>query len=368
MKVMGCSRMTEKIIELDNISVTFKQKDQTIEAVKNVSLDINKGDVYGIVGYSGAGKSTLVRVINLLQKPSSGKAVINGDVFYENIDGHEKIIEINKLRKKRRKIGMIFQHFNLLNEQTVVQNVAFALKHSSLKEKEITKKSLDLLKLVGLEERANAYPSQLSGGQQQRVAIARALANDPEILISDEGTSALDPKNTIQILDLLKRLNNELGLTVVLITHEMEAVKRIADRVAVMENGEIIETGNLLDIFVHAKHKLTREFVGTESGSAKALATLKAAKLVQLDSDQECIQLTYIGSSVSESLIVKLYKDFDIIASIIYGNIEILQETPVGALFVIVKGSAENREKAITFLKEQDIIVTKVEAGEIFNG
>lgn len=368
MKVMGCGKMTEKIIELDNISVTFKQKDQTIKAVKNVSLNINKGDIYGVVGYSGAGKSTLVRVINLLQKPSSGKAVINGDVFYENIDGHEKIIEINKLRKKRRKIGMIFQHFNLLNEQTVVQNVEFALKHSLLKEKEITKKSLDLLKLVGLEDRANAYPSQLSGGQQQRVAIARALANDPEILISDEGTSALDPKNTIQILDLLKRLNNELGLTVVLITHEMEAVKRIADRVAVMENGEIIETGNLLEIFVHAKHKLTREFVGTESRSAKALATLKGTKPLQFDSDQECIQLTYIGSSVSESLIVKLYKDFDIVASIIYGNIEILQGTPVGALFVIIKGSAENREKAISFLKKQDIIVTKVEAGEVFNG
>ncbi|KRM96776.1 ABC transporter, ATP-binding protein [Liquorilactobacillus aquaticus DSM 21051] len=360
--------MTEKIIELDNISVTFKQKNQTIEAVKNVSLDINRGDIYGIVGYSGAGKSTLVRVINLLQKPTSGKAKINGDLFYENTDGHEKVIETNKLRKKRRKIGMIFQHFNLLNEQTVVQNVEFALKHSSLKEKEIASKALDLLKLVGLEDRANAYPSQLSGGQQQRVAIARALANDPEILISDEGTSALDPKNTIQILDLLKRLNNELGLTVVLITHEMEAVKRIADRVAVMENGEIIETGNLLDIFTNAKHKLTREFVGTESASSKALATLKAAKLVQLDDDQECIQLTYIGSSVSESLIVKLYKDFDVIANIIYGNIEILQGTPVGALFVIVKGSVENRKKAIKFLKEQDIIVTKVEEGEVFNG
>ncbi|GAJ26425.1 methionine ABC transporter [Liquorilactobacillus sucicola DSM 21376 = JCM 15457] len=360
--------MAEKIIELDNISVTFKQKDKTIEAVKNVSLNINKGDIYGIVGYSGAGKSTLVRVINLLQQPSSGRAKINGDLFYEKIDGNEKVIPLKKLREKRRKIGMIFQHFNLLNEQTVVQNVAFALKHSSLKEKEIKAKALDLLKLVGLEERADAYPSQLSGGQQQRVAIARALANDPEILISDEGTSALDPKNTVQILDLLKRLNKELGLTVVLITHEMEAVKRIADRVAVMENGEVIETGGLLDIFTNAKHHLTREFVGTESGSAKALATLQAANLVELDDDQECIQLTYIGAAVSESLIVKLYKDFDIVANIIYGNIEILQGTPVGALFVIIKGSAENRERATAFLKKQDIIINKVEEGELVNG
>ncbi|KRL00852.1 methionine ABC transporter ATP-binding protein [Liquorilactobacillus capillatus] len=360
--------MAEKIIELDKISVTFKQKKQTIEAVRNVSLTINKGDIYGIVGYSGAGKSTLVRVINLLQRPSSGSAKINGDLFYEKIGNHEKVIDSKKLRKKRRKIGMIFQHFNLLNEQTVVQNVAFALKHSSLKEKEIKEKALNLLQLVGLEERADSYPAQLSGGQQQRVAIARALANDPEILISDEGTSALDPKNTLQILDLLKRLNEELGLTVVLITHEMEAVKRIADRVAVMEKGEVLETGDLLDIFINAKHKLTREFIGTEKESAKALATLGKSKLVKLGDDQECVQLTYIGSAVGESLIVKLYKDFGVVASIIYGNVEILQETPVGSLFVIIKGSTAKRKQAIEFLKKQDIIVTRVKEGEVLNG
>ncbi|WP_310652391.1 methionine ABC transporter ATP-binding protein, partial [Lactobacillus jensenii] len=256
------------IIELNNISVTFKQKKETIKAVDGVTLKIQKGDIFGILGFSGAGKSTLVRTINLLQKPSAGDVIVQGTSFVKN---GQVAISGKELQKRRRKIGMIFQSFNLLNETSVLENVAFALRHSNLSDEEIEEKSLRLLELVDLKEKADFYPSQLSGGQKQRVAIARALANDPEILLSDEATSALDPQNTNQILDLLKKLNKELGLTIVLITHQMEAVKKIANRVAVMEHGHLIEEGSLKQIFLEPKKELTRNFVG---GSSAAISTL----------------------------------------------------------------------------------------------
>jgi len=209
--------MSNPIISLNHIDVTFYQKKRTIEAVKDVSITINRGDVYGIVGYSGAGKSTLVRVINLLQEPTNGSVVVNDETFFQaDKETNKKIrIKTTDLRNRRRKIGMIFQHFNLLNERTVTENVAFALQHSKLTPDQKKVKVTELLKLVDLTDRAEQFPSQLSGGQKQRVAIARALANDPEILISDEATSALDPKTTNQILSLLKKLNEELGLTIV---------------------------------------------------------------------------------------------------------------------------------------------------------
>ena len=218
-------------IDLKNITVQFGQN----KAVNDVSLEINKGDIYGVIGFSGAGKSTLVRTINLLQYPSAGSVEVNGTVLFKD---NKLQISKKQLQEKRRKIGMIFQNFNLLNEETVIENVAFALQHSRLSDQELEEKSLHLLELVGLKDKADFYPAQLSGGQQQRVAIARALANDPDILISDEATSALDPKTTNQILDLLYDLNKKLGLTVVLITHEMDAVKRVANKIAVMENAE----------------------------------------------------------------------------------------------------------------------------------
>ena len=240
--------MSETIIQLDHIDITFHQKKRVIEAVKDVSVSINRGDIYGIVGYSGAGKSTLVRVINLLQIPTAGTITIGGQVTFEN----QKVqLSPAELRQKRQKIGMIFQHFNLMAQKTARQNVAFALRHSDLSKAERAKKVEELLDLVGLSDRADNYPAQLSGGQKQRVAIARALANDPEILISDESTSALDPKTTKQILALLQELNRKLGLTVVMITHEMQIVKDICNRVAVMQNGALIEEGSVLEIFSH---------------------------------------------------------------------------------------------------------------------
>lgn len=246
------------IIELNNIRVSYETKKNKVDAVKDTTIHIEKGDIFGIIGYSGAGKSTIVRTINLLQKPSAGEVKVNGKVLFKaGADGKDQAkIKTAELRKERQKIGMIFQHFNLLNEKTVFENIEFALLHSPLSDKQKEEKIRDLLNLVSLSEFEEKYPAQLSGGQKQRVAIARALANDPEILISDEGTSALDPKTTNQILDLLKDLQKRLGLTIVLITHEMHVVKEIANKVAVMQNGEVIEQNNLLEIFAHPQEQL----------------------------------------------------------------------------------------------------------------
>lgn len=331
--------MTKPIIKLENIDITFYQKRRTIEAVKDVSITINKGNIYGIVGYSGAGKSTLVRTINLLQPPTSGIITIGDDVTFS--DGQVQL-KGAKLRQKRQKIGMIFQHFNLMAQKTARQNVAFALRHSSLSKEEKDKKVSELLELVGLSERAENYPSQLSGGQKQRVAIARALANDPEILISDESTSALDPKTTKQILTLLQDLNQKLGLTVVMITHEMQIVKDICHRVAVMQNGHLIEEGSVLDIFTSPKEALTQEFIKTATGIDEALVKIEKQDFIQtLPKNDLLVQLKYSGRSTDEPILNQIYKEFEVTANILYGNIEILADTPVGEMIVVLSGEPD---------------------------
>lgn len=331
--------MTKPIIKLENIDITFYQKRRTIEAVKDVSITINKGNIYGIVGYSGAGKSTLVRTINLLQPPTSGTITIGDDVTFS--DGQVQL-KGAKLRQKRQKIGMIFQHFNLMSQKTARQNVAFALRHSSLSKEEKDKKVSELLELVGLSERAENYPSQLSGGQKQRVAIARALANDPEILISDESTSALDPKTTKQILTLLQDLNQKLGLTVMMITHEMQIVKDICHRVAVMQNGHLIEEGSVLDIFTSPKEALTQEFIKTATGIDEALVKIEKQDFIQtLPKNDLLVQLKYSGRSTDEPILNQIYKEFEVTANILYGNIEILADTPVGEMIVVLSGEPD---------------------------
>ena len=353
--------MADPIINLQDINVTFKQGKKVVHAVQDVSLQIQPGDIYGIVGYSGAGKSTLVRTINLLQKPTDGTVTVDGNTFFSD---HRQQVSNKELQNKRRNIGMIFQHFNLLNETSVIENVLFALKHSDLDDDAQEKKALELLDLVGLKDKAEFYPVQLSGGEQQRVSIARALANDPKILISDEATSALDPQNTNQILDLLKSLNQKIGLTVVLITHEMDAVKRMANKIAVMEHGKIIEKGALQDVFLRPKEELTRQFVG---GSLAAVDTLKAFNLDHLEDDEELFQLVYNSNNVTQSIIVELYKRLNVEASILYGNVEVLSGQPVGTLFIVVKGDAKQREQAVDFLKQSNVTVTKIDDRRIWN-
>lgn len=348
--------MSRKMIKLDNIDVTFHQKKRTIEAVKDVTIHVQQGDIYGIVGYSGAGKSTLVRVINLLQVPTAGKITIDEDVIYED---DRVTLTSAQLRSKRREIGMIFQHFNLMAQMTAEENVAFALKHSGLSKQEKKEKVAKLLELVGLSDRSENYPSQLSGGQKQRVAIARALANDPKILISDESTSALDPKTTKQILSLLQELNEKLGLTIVMITHEMQIVKDICNRVAVMQDGRLIEEGSVLDIFSHSKEELTQDFIKTATGIDEALVKIYQQDIVKnLPKDSLLVQLKYSGSNTDTAIVNDLYKFYQVSANILYGNIEILDHTPVGEMVVILSGDSGQLHRALEAVAEAHVEVT----------
>lgn len=348
--------MSKEIIKLDHIDVTFHQKKRMIEAVKDVTIHIRQGDIYGIVGYSGAGKSTLVRVINLLQVPTAGRICINDDVIFE--DGWVTL-NAAQLRSKRREIGMIFQHFNLMAQMTAAENVAFALKHSGLTKEEKKAKVAKLLDLVGLADRAENYPAQLSGGQKQRVAIARALANDPKILISDESTSALDPKTTKQILALLQELNEKLGLTIVMITHEMQIVKDICNRVAVMQDGRLIEEGSVLEIFTHPKEALTQDFIKTATGIDEALVKIYQQDIVkQLPEDSLLVQFKYAGSATDTAIINDLYKTYQVSANILYGNIEILDHTPVGEMVLILSGHQEQLREALTAVTTANVEVT----------
>lgn len=353
--------MSEPMIQLDHIDITFHQKKRVIEAVKDVTLHINQGDIYGIVGYSGAGKSTLVRVINLLQQPTKGSIRIDGEVTF---DQGKVQLSANSLREKRRDIGMIFQHFNLMAQKTAKENVAFALRHSRLSKAEREKKVAELLELVGLSERADNYPAQLSGGQKQRVAIARALTNDPKILISDEATSALDPKTTKQILALLQELNRRLGLTIVMITHEMQIVKDICHRVAVMQQGTLIEEGSVLDIFSNPREPLTQEFIKTATGIDEALEKINQQDIVkELPANAILAQLKYAGTSTDEPLLNQIYRQFEVTANILYGNIEILDQVPVGEMIVVFEGAAASIEAAEKALHEAGVDVTILKRG-----
>lgn len=353
--------MSKEMIQLEHIDVTFQQKKRQIQAVKDVTIHIREGDIYGIVGYSGAGKSTLVRVINLLQVPTNGKIIVDGDVLFDN----KVTLTAEQLRRKRQDIGMIFQHFNLMSQLTAEENVAFALKHSSLSKEEKKEKVHTLLELVGLADRAENYPSQLSGGQKQRVAIARALANDPKILISDESTSALDPKTTKQILALLQDLNQKLGLTIVLITHEMQIIKDIANRVAVMQDGQLIEEGSVLDIFSNPQQDLTKDFISTATGIDEAMDKIEQQEIVKhLASNSLLVQMKYAGTSTDEPLLNEIYKHHQVTANILYGNIEILGGTPVGELVVVLSGEKKNLATAKTAIREAGVqlMVLKGEA------
>jgi len=338
------------MIKLTNIQVTFQEQNKQIHAVNNVSLHINRSEIFGIVGYSGAGKSTLVRVINLLQRPTQGEVVVGGQPLLN--------LSAKELRQARKKIGMIFQHFNLLRTRSVFENVYYPLRKSNLSKEKRKEKVLALLELVGIADKQGAYPSQLSGGQKQRVAIARALANDPEVLLCDEATSALDPQTTRSILKLLKKVNEQLGLTIVIITHEMEVIKEICHRVAVMDKGKIIETGDMVSIFSQPQEPLTRDFIQTANQTNRALEQILQHPLfIEMKDDDVLVQLSYVGSKTSEPLISRLYSQFQVEVNILHGHIEILNQTPVGNLIVILSGSYSSRRKAMDDLKSQKVHV-----------
>ena len=336
------------MIELTHISKDFASGGRTVHAVQDVSLSIGKGEIFGIIGFSGAGKSTLVRCINLLERPTSGSVTVDGKEM--------TALSARELRQARKKIGMIFQHFNLMPSRTVFGNVAYPLRGSGLSREQIADKVHRLLELVGIGDKAEAYPKQLSGGQKQRVAIARALANDPNVLLCDEATSALDPQTTKAILRLLKNLNEKLGITVVIITHEMAVVKEICDRIAVMEHGRVVEQGEVFNVFADPRQEITRSFIHTTSNLRKIEELIEEdSPVVQLKPGELIVRLSYIQRNVSEPLISTVSRKFDITLNIIFSDIAIVQNAPIGGTVAIISGEREQITQAIAYLIEKNV-------------
>ena len=320
-----------------------------LHAVKDVSLKVNKGDIFGIIGLSGAGKSSLIRLINRLEEPTSGKIFING----------ENVLEFNKkqLLERRKKIGMIFQHFNLLSSRTVEENVAFALEIANWNKNEIKERVAMLLDIVGLSDKAKYYPSQLSGGQKQRVSIARALANNPDILLSDEATSALDPKTTKSILELIKEIQQKFSLTVVMITHQMEVVKEVCNRVAIMSDGRIVEEGGVHHIFADPKNEITKElisYVHQQTDTEIDYLHHRGKKIVKVK---------FLGTSTQEPIISKVIKEYGIDISVLGGTIDKLATMNIGHLYLELDGDLSAQDKAIELMGTMDVIVEVIYNG-----
>ena len=346
------------MIELTHISKNFVSGGRTVHAVQDVSLSIGKGEIFGIIGFSGAGKSTLVRCINLLERPTSGSVTVDGKEM--------TALSARELRQARKKIGMIFQHFNLMPSRTVFGNVAYPLRGSGLSREQIADKVHRLLELVGIGDKAEAYPKQLSGGQKQRVAIARALANDPNVLLCDEATSALDPQTTKAILRLLKNLNEKLGITVVIITHEMAVVKEICDRVAVMEHGRVVEQGEVFNVFADPRQEITRSFIHTTSNLRKIEELIEEdSPVVQLKPGELIVRLSYIQRNVSEPLISTVSRKFDIVLNIIFSDIAIVQNAPIGGTVAIISGGRDQITQAIAYLSEKNVGVEVIRDARI---
>ncbi|TBL80734.1 methionine ABC transporter ATP-binding protein [Paenibacillus thalictri] len=339
------------MIRLVDLHKAYETKQGTVVGVDHVSLHIRKGEIFGIVGYSGAGKSSVLRCINLLEKPTAGQVLVDG----VNLTTLSK----EELRKARQKIGMIFQHFHLISSKTVFENVAFALKAAGVPKSSITGRVTELLQLVGLSDKAGQYPAQLSGGQKQRVGIARALANDPHVLLCDEPTSALDPTTTQSILALLRQINKELGLTIVLITHEMEVVKDLCHRVAIMQQGKVIEEGEVYDVFANPVQPLTKQFIHN------ALEFKLPRKLWdKLDPAGQVLKVLFRDDAAEQGIISRLLKENGISANILHGKIEYIGDKPLGTFIMEVKGTPEEIKQAVQFLIQQSCgveVVTDVD-------
>ena len=336
------------MIELKDIEKTYEGPDGDVVALKGINLTSESGEIYGIIGLSGAGKSTLIRCINMLERPTKGSVIIDGEDMTS--------LDAKALRDARKNIGMIFQHFNLLSSATVYDNVAFPLRLSNTPESEIKERVEPLLELVNLKDKAHQYPSQLSGGQKQRVGIARALASNPKILLSDEATSALDPQTTKAILSLILDINKKLGITVVVITHEMQVIKDICDKVAVIENGVISEKGRVLDVFTNPQQAITKEFISAImpnelprefSGKTISKEPVPGAELL--------VNITFIGDTADEPVISNLIKDFPIDVSILYGNIDHIKDTPFGRLLIGMTGDISAIGDALAYLRSKNL-------------
>ena len=330
-------------ILIQDVSKTFETKDGSVQALKHVSLSIETGDIYGIIGMSGAGKSTLVRCMNFLEVPSEGKVLIDGKSLSE--------FSPKELRKEREKIGMIFQHFNLLMQKNVLENVCFPLYIQGKKKAEARAKALELLEIVGLADRAKAYPAQLSGGQKQRVAIARALASDPQILLCDEATSALDPQTTSSILELLQDINQKFGITIVIITHQMSVVREICTHVAIMKDGEVKEQGLVEEIFSHPKSQVAKELISKDSGN-----DVESKKLTQSEiQDGEIVRIVFSENSAFEPVIANLILTFHEPANILKANTKNVGGVAKGEMILQFMSDSTNVPEMKKFLTERGL-------------
>lgn len=333
------------MIELRDLSKLYEKDGFSFLAVDRVNLRIEEGDIYGIIGYSGAGKSSLLRCMNLLERPSSGHVIFDG----RDITGYGP----RELRRIRREIGMIFQNFNLFESRNVYENIAYPLR--GLGQEEKASRVRELLSLVELEDKAGSYPSELSGGQKQRVAIARALANRPKVLLCDEATSALDPKTTDSILSLLKKLNESFKLTIVIITHEMDLVKSICNRISIMSQGKIIEDGRLLDVFTDPASLETRDFLEPRKQA------LDLKNILDLGVNRSYARISYVGDLAGQAFISRASRIFNIDISILFGQIEILDGTPLGQLIVGLKGEDKDLVQGLEYFRKNGIEVEVIE-------
>jgi len=336
------------MISLKNVTKTFDTKSGSVHAVKNVELHVNKGEIHGVIGYSGAGKSTLIRCVNLLERPSEGQVFIKGQEITS--------LPLNELRETRKGIGMIFQGFNLLKTATVYDNIAIPLKLLGFDKAETKMRVIKYLDIVGLSDKHKSFPNQLSGGQKQRVAIARSLAQEPEILLSDEATSALDPETTESILDLLLKINEELGITILLITHEMNVIQKICDYVYVMEDGNVIEQGTTIELFSRPQEPTTQKFLNTISQRK-----LSTSLIQQLSLTGAVTRLTFVGESTSQPLLALTAEKFDVKPNILSANIIELKNGIVGNLVIHLVGEKENIASALQFLREQGVGTEELE-------
>jgi D-methionine transport system ATP-binding protein len=323
------------MIEIRSVRKEYISKKNRVIGVDNVSLTIQTGEVYGIVGHSGAGKSSLLRCLNLLERPTDGNIIIDGiDLTY---------LSSKELRKHRQKIGMIFQHFSLISSKTVYENVAFALKAAHQSKDAIRLRVMELLEIVGLSDKKDVYPAQLSGGQKQRVGIARALANDPSVLLCDEATSALDPTTTKAIIQLLKKISRELGITIVLITHEMEVVKELCHRVAVMQDGRVIEEGPVYEIFSQPKQELTKQFISSVLDFELPSHLIEGSK-------GTIIKIQFEGQTAGESILSDTIQTHSVKGNILHGKIEYIQDVPLGILIIELIGDAAEIHSAVEYI------------------
>ncbi len=336
---------SDPMIKINQAKKIFQTKNGPVKAVDDINLSVQEGEIFGMIGYSGAGKSTLIRMLNGLETPTEGSVTVAGRTI-SSIKGSE-------LRKARQEIGMIFQHFNLLWSRTVRDNIAFPLEIAGVSKAERNKRVDELIDLVGLNGRGDSYPAQLSGGQKQRVGIARALANNPKVLLCDEATSALDPQTTDSILELLVDINERLGLTIVLITHEMHVIRKICHRVAVMEEGKIVELGPVLDVFRRPDQPITKRFVQQVTEPEESKETIQ--HLLAEHPDGQIVKLTFVGISAEQPVVTELIRSFNVGVNILQGKISQTQNGAYGTLFVQITGDRAAVAEAVAFLDAQQV-------------